>query len=84
MTDCILQCQWRSRLLDRGKTSVGTLPSNRKEIPAEIREIKDRETNLYEIYFICAIGHRGNSRYKKILVILVLNSKVGPPGNMGT
>ena len=40
--------QW---LLDRGKTSVGTLQSNRKAIPAEIREIKDRETNSYEIYW---------------------------------
>ena len=39
------------RLLDRGKTSVGTLQSNRKTIPAEIREIKDRETNSYEIYW---------------------------------
>ena len=38
-------------LLDRGKTSVGTLQSNRKTIPAEIREIKDRETNSYEIYW---------------------------------
>ena len=40
--------QW---LLDRGKTSVGTLKSNRKAIPAEIRKIKDRETNSYEIYW---------------------------------
>ena len=32
--------QW---LLDRKKTSVGTLQSNRKAIPAEIREIKDRD-----------------------------------------
>ena len=40
--------QW---LLDRGKTSVGTLQSNRKTIPAEIREIKDRETNSYKIYW---------------------------------
>ena len=39
--------QW---LLDRGITSVGTLQSNRKVIPAEIKEIKDRETNLYEVY----------------------------------
>ena len=31
------------RLLDQGKTSVGTLRSNRKAIPAEIREIKDRD-----------------------------------------
>ena len=31
--------QW---LLDSGKSSVGTLQSNRKAIPAEIREIKDR------------------------------------------
>ena len=38
-------------LPDRGKTSVGTLQSNRKTIPAEIREIKDRETNSYEIYW---------------------------------
>ena len=38
-------------LLDRGKTSVGTLQSNRKTIPAEIREIKDRETNSYKIYW---------------------------------
>ena len=40
--------QW---LLDRGKTSVGTLQSNRKAIPVEIREIKGRETNSYEIYW---------------------------------
>ena len=40
--------QW---LLDRGKTSVGTLQSNRKAIPAESKEIKDRETNSYEIYW---------------------------------
>ena len=32
--------QW---LLDGEKTSVGTLQSNRKAIPAEIREIKDRD-----------------------------------------
>ena len=32
--------QW---LLDSGKTSVRTLQSNRKAIPAEIREIKDRD-----------------------------------------
>ena len=44
----ILMAQW---LLDRGKTSVGTLQSNRKAIPTEIREIKDRETNSYEIYW---------------------------------
>ena len=40
--------QW---LLDRGITSVGTLQSNRKGIPAEIKEIKDRETNSHEIYW---------------------------------
>ena len=40
--------QW---LPDCRKTSVGTLQSNRKAIPAEIREIKDRETNLSEIYW---------------------------------
>ena len=40
--------QW---LLDRGKTSVGTLQSNRKAIPAEIRETKDRETKSYVIYW---------------------------------
>ena len=39
--------QW---LLDRRITSVGTLQSNRKGISAEIKEIKDRETNSYEIY----------------------------------
>ena len=38
-------------LLDRGKISVGTLQSNRKGIPAEIREIKNREANSYEIYW---------------------------------
>ena len=38
-------------LLDRGITSVGTLQSNRKGIPAEIKEIKDRETNSYEVYW---------------------------------
>ena len=37
-------------LFDRRITSVGTLQSNRKGIPAEIKEIKDRETNPYEIY----------------------------------
>ena len=36
----IPMAQW---LLDSGKTSVGTLQSNRKAIPAEIREIKDRD-----------------------------------------
>ena len=51
-------------LLDRRKTSVGTLQSNRKAIPAEIREIKDRETNSYEIY------------WKKNNVILNLHSYV--------
>ena len=40
--------QW---LLDRGITSVGTLQSNRKRISTEIKEIKDRETNSYEIYW---------------------------------
>ena len=40
--------QW---LLDRGITSVGTLLSNRKGVPAEIKEIKDRETNSYEEYW---------------------------------
>ena len=40
--------QW---LLDRGITSVGTLQSNRKGIPAEIKEIKNRETNSYEVYW---------------------------------
>ena len=44
----IPMAQW---LLDRGITSVGTLQSNRKAIPAEIREIKDREANSYEIYW---------------------------------
>ena len=44
----IPMAQW---LLHRGKTSVGTLQSNRKAIPAEIKEIKDRETNSYEIYW---------------------------------
>ena len=36
----IPMAQW---LLDREKTSVGTLQSNRKGIPAGIREIKDRD-----------------------------------------
>ena len=36
----IPMAQW---LLDRENTSVGTLQSNRKAIPAEIREIKDRD-----------------------------------------
>ena len=44
----IPMAQW---LLDRGITSVGTLQSNRKGIPAEIKEFKDRETDLYEIYW---------------------------------
>ena len=44
----IPMAQW---LLDRGITSVGTLQSNRKGIPAEIKEIKDRETNSYEVYW---------------------------------
>ena len=40
--------QW---LLDRGITSVGTLQSNRKGIPPEIKETKVRETNSYEVYW---------------------------------
>ena len=40
--------QW---VLDRRITSVGTLQSNRKGIPAEIKELKDRETNSYTIYW---------------------------------
>ena len=44
----ITMVQW---LLDRRITSVGTLQSNRKGNPAEIKEIKDRETNSYEIYW---------------------------------
>ena len=44
----IPMAQW---LLARGITSVGTLQSNRKAIPAEIREIKNRETNSYQIYW---------------------------------
>ena len=40
--------QW---LFDREKTSIGTLQSTRKAIPAKIREIKDRKTNSYEIYW---------------------------------
>ena len=44
----IPMAQW---LVDHGITSVGTLQSNRKGIPAEIREIKDQETNLYEVYW---------------------------------
>ena len=44
----IPMAQW---LLERGITSVGTLQSNRKGIPAEIKEIKDRETNSYEVYW---------------------------------
>ena len=42
----IPMAQW---LLDCGITSVGTLQSNQKRIPAEIKEIKDRETNSYEV-----------------------------------
>ena len=44
----IPMAQW---LLDRRITSVGTLQSNRKGILAEIKEIIDRETNPYEIYW---------------------------------
>ena len=44
----IPKAQW---VLDRRITSVGTLQSNRKGIPAEIKEIKDRETNSYEVYW---------------------------------
>ena len=40
--------QW---LLDRGITSIGTLQSNLKGIPAEIKEIKDRETNSFKVYW---------------------------------
>ena len=40
--------QW---LLDHGITLIGTLQSKRKGIPAEIKEIKDRETNSYKIYW---------------------------------
>ena len=36
-------------LLDCQITSVGTLQSHRKEIPAEIKEIKDQEANSYKI-----------------------------------
>ena len=44
----IPMAQW---LLDRGINSVGTLQSNQKGIPTEIKEIKDRETNPHEIYW---------------------------------
>ena len=44
----IPMAQW---LLDHGITSVRTLQPNRKGIPAKIKEIKDRETNSYEIYW---------------------------------
>ena len=44
----ISMAQW---LLDRRITFVETLQSNRKRIPAEIKEIKDRETHSYEIYW---------------------------------
>ena len=44
----IPKAQW---LLDRGITSAGTLQSNRKGIPTEIKEIKARETNSYEVYW---------------------------------
>ena len=41
--------QW---LLDREITSVGgTVQSNQKRISAKIKEIKDRETNSYEVYW---------------------------------
>ena len=40
--------QW---LLDHRITCVETVQSNQKEISAEIKEIKDRETNSYEIYW---------------------------------
>ena len=38
-------------LLDRGIISIGILKSNPKGIPAEIKEIKDRETKSNEIYW---------------------------------
>ena len=39
--------QW---LLDCGMTSLETLQSNQKGIPAEIKDINDQETILYENY----------------------------------
>ena len=44
----IPMAQW---LLDRGITSVRTLQSNQKGIPDETKEIKDRKTNSYEVYW---------------------------------
>ena len=38
-------------LLTRGITSVGTIQSNRKGIPAEIKQIDHREVNSYEVYW---------------------------------
>ena len=44
----IPMAQW---LLEHRITSVGTLQSNRKAISAEIKQIKERETNSCEIYW---------------------------------
>ena len=46
-----VQYQMARWLLDRGITSIGILKSNPKGIPAEIKEIKDRETKSNEIYW---------------------------------
>ena len=51
--------QW---LLDCQIPSVGTLQSNQKGIPAEIKEITDQETNSYKIYRenSCRLGQLTN------------------------
>ena len=39
-----------NRLLEKNITTVGTFQTNRKGIPNEIKQIGDKEKNLYEIF----------------------------------
>ena len=73
----IPMAQW---LLDCGITFKGTLQSNRKEIPTEIKEIKDEETNSCEIYWekdngilICTICDK-NQKLRKAKCFIIVNS----------
>ena len=68
----IPMAQW---LLDREKTSVGTLQSNRKAIPAEIREIKDRDLLGKESQHIkSALVCRKNKKFRKAKCFIIVNS----------
>ena len=55
-------------LLDRGVTVVGTLRQNRKGIPKEIKDTKEREENSTEIYW-------EKRRGKYVIVSYVVNTK---------